>query len=131
MTSDDKENERSNNNSNEDLDDEKAEELTGTAGQASKDMQSMSGGGLDPALLAGLDLGDSDTLGKALQFVGAELTKIRNIKAAREKEQAKVQINQDDVNLIVKEFEVSKASAEKSLRENSGNLEQTLRALIA
>ncbi|KAJ3046179.1 hypothetical protein HDU99_009815 [Rhizoclosmatium hyalinum] len=78
-------------NSVEDLEDEKQEELTGTAGQASKDMQSMAA---DPAFQSALDL-EQDEIGQ------------------------------------MKELDVSKAAAEKALRENQGSLETTLRALIA
>lgn len=40
------------------------------------------------------------------------------------------QISLDDVAIIMKEMEVSRAAAELALRENKGSLEAALRALI-
>ncbi|ORY24276.1 hypothetical protein BCR33DRAFT_808434 [Rhizoclosmatium globosum] len=114
-------------NSVEDLEDEKQEELTGTAGQVSKDMQSMAA---DPAFQSALDL-EQDEIGQAMTFVTTEITKLRTNKLNREKELAKVSVSDEDIALVMKELDVSKAAAEKALRENQGSLETTLRALIA
>ncbi|KAF8136654.1 hypothetical protein EV363DRAFT_1158616, partial [Boletus edulis] len=42
-----------------------------------------------------------------------------------------VAVKKDDVDLIVKEFDISQAQAEKVLSENGGDLDRTLRALVA
>ncbi|TFK72744.1 hypothetical protein BDN72DRAFT_762866 [Pluteus cervinus] len=46
------------------------------------------------------------------------------------KDPAAAHIKREDIDLIVHEFEVSRAQAEKALLEHSGNLEKTLEALI-
>ncbi|KAI8836915.1 hypothetical protein BJ741DRAFT_664382 [Chytriomyces cf. hyalinus JEL632] len=101
----------------EDGDEDKQEELTGTAGQASKDMQSMADG-IDPAAFANLDLGN-ESLNKAVAFAGTE-----------ERELAKVAVKNEDVELIVAELELSKTAAEKLLRENGGSVDAALKAFI-
>ncbi|KAJ3239844.1 hypothetical protein HDU78_002621 [Chytriomyces hyalinus] len=112
----------------EDGDEDKQEELTGTAGQASKDMQSMADG-IDPAAFANLDLGN-ESLNKAVAFAGTELAKLKNAKMNRERELAKVAVTGEDIELIVSELELSKTAAEKLLRENGGNVDSALRAFI-
>ncbi|KAH0827122.1 hypothetical protein J3R83DRAFT_4810 [Lanmaoa asiatica] len=42
-----------------------------------------------------------------------------------------VTVKKDDVDFIVKEFDISQAQAEKALSENGGDLDRTLRALVA
>ncbi|KAG9318739.1 hypothetical protein JVU11DRAFT_838 [Chiua virens] len=42
-----------------------------------------------------------------------------------------VVVKKDDVDFIVKEFDISPAQGEKALSENGGDLDKTLRALIA
>ena len=44
----------------------------------------------------------------------------------RDQELAKVAIKKQDVELIMRELEVTKQVAEKSLRENKGSLKETL-----
>ncbi|XP_072019785.1 huntingtin-interacting protein K-like [Amphiura filiformis] len=53
-------------------------------------------------------------------------SKERNEKAERERELAKVVIKKADVDLIVHEMEIPRAEAERSLRENQGDLVQSL-----
>ena len=48
---------------------------------------------------------------------------------AREKELAKVSIKKEDVELIVKEMEISKDKAERTLREHAGNIVDSLASL--
>ena len=50
-------------------------------------------------------------------------------RAAREKELAKVSITQENVDLIVEELEISKAKAERTLREHNGKVVEALAAL--
>ena len=49
---------------------------------------------------------------------------------ARERELAKVAISKEDVELIVSEMEISKEKAERTLREQGGDLVQALTALV-
>ena len=48
---------------------------------------------------------------------------------AREKELAKVSIKKEDVELSVKEMEISKDKAERTLREHAGNIVEALASL--
>ncbi|KAI9571272.1 hypothetical protein HD554DRAFT_2074791 [Boletus coccyginus] len=41
-----------------------------------------------------------------------------------------VAVKKDDVDFVVKEFDISQAQAEKALSENGGDLDKTLRALV-
>ena len=50
-------------------------------------------------------------------------------KLAREKELSKVSIKNEDVDLIVQELEVTKAKAERTLREHQGNVVEAMTAL--
>lgn len=50
-------------------------------------------------------------------------------KAARERELSKVPIEKEDVDLIVNEFEIPKAKAERTLREHGGNVVEALASL--
>lgn len=48
----------------------------------------------------------------------------------REKELAKVPIKKEDVELIIREMEVTKTQAERTLRQNEGNVVAALTALV-
>ena len=50
---------------------------------------------------------------------------------ARERELAAVAIDQADVLVVMREFEMGKEEAERALRENSGNLVAALTALVS
>ncbi|EPQ57874.1 hypothetical protein GLOTRDRAFT_98692 [Gloeophyllum trabeum ATCC 11539] len=50
--------------------------------------------------------------------------------ASKSKDTAKVVHKKEDVDLIVNEFEITKAQAEKALVENGGDLAKTLKALV-
>ncbi|EEB14507.1 Nascent polypeptide-associated complex protein, putative [Pediculus humanus corporis] len=65
----------------------------------------------------------------ALKFIGDKRTKEVEDKIARERELAKVSIKKEDVCLIVRELEISRTAAERSLREHQGNLVNALAAL--
>eukprot|EP00164_Ancoracysta_twista_P005708 GFYU01007846.1.p1 GENE.GFYU01007846.1~~GFYU01007846.1.p1 ORF type:complete len:112 (-),score=35.70 GFYU01007846.1:274-567(-) len=49
---------------------------------------------------------------------------------AREKALAAVKVRQEDVDVVIKEFEFSKAAADRALRENDGDLKRCLVSLI-
>ncbi|KAJ3278576.1 hypothetical protein HK104_002206 [Borealophlyctis nickersoniae] len=51
-------------------------------------------------------------------------------RTARDKELDKVTISKEDVELIMTELEISKAQAERALKENKGNAVETLRKLL-
>ncbi|KAF8559847.1 hypothetical protein OG21DRAFT_1480566 [Imleria badia] len=42
-----------------------------------------------------------------------------------------VAVKKDDVDLVMKEFDITQAQAEKALSENEGDLDRTLLALVA
>ena len=50
---------------------------------------------------------------------------------AREEELAKVVITKDDVDLIIKELEITKQQAELALRQSSGDVVQALVSLLS
>lgn len=50
-------------------------------------------------------------------------------KRALERELAKVSIKKEDVDLIADEMEISKARAERTLREHQGNVVEALASL--
>lgn len=62
----------------------------------------------------------------ALASFEGRRSKEKNEKAERERELAKVVIKKADVDLIVQEMEIARAEAERSLRENQGDLVQSL-----
>lgn len=51
-------------------------------------------------------------------------------KASRDKELAKVKIQQSDIDVIVGELELDPKTAERALRESQGNLVKALCALV-
>jgi NACalpha-BTF3-like transcription factor len=51
-------------------------------------------------------------------------------KAKRERELAAVKINPDDVEVLVAELEIDKVAAERKLRENKGDVLETLRQAL-
>ncbi|KAI8620250.1 hypothetical protein BC830DRAFT_1100133 [Chytriomyces sp. MP71] len=85
---------------------------------------------IDVSALANLDLGN-DALNKAVTFVGTELAKVRKAKFDRERELAKVNVTDGDIELLVHELELSKSAAEKLLRENGGDVDLSLRTFIS
>nr|XP_039252093.1 huntingtin-interacting protein K-like [Styela clava] len=65
-----------------------------------------------------------------LANLGTERQKKKILQLEREKELAKVPIKKEDVELIINELEVTKQNAERTLRENGGNLVAALTALV-
>ncbi|KAJ3329629.1 hypothetical protein HDU76_007526 [Blyttiomyces sp. JEL0837] len=107
-------------------DDAPVEELTGTAGQASKDMQNMSSF-LDQATGSV----DESAVGKAMAFLSKVSINQKAQKATREKELAKIPASKEDIEVLMAEMDMTKLEAEKALKEHKGSLEETLRALVA
>lgn len=65
----------------------------------------------------------------AISAIGDRRNKEALEKQAREKELLKVSIKKEDVDLIVREMEISRALAERTLREYHGNVVNALIAL--
>ncbi|TPX61384.1 hypothetical protein SpCBS45565_g07285 [Spizellomyces sp. 'palustris'] len=108
----------------------------GFKGQASKDMQNVSGY-FDERVG---DKVDEGKIGKASRKSQASLAmtfltdvskKQKAQKSARDKELAKVVLTKEDVELIMNEFQIGKGTAERALRESKGDVLETLRRLIA
>ncbi|XP_017776560.1 PREDICTED: huntingtin-interacting protein K [Nicrophorus vespilloides] len=62
----------------------------------------------------------------AISAIGDQRNKEALEKQAREKELLKVSIKKEDVDLIVKEMEISRSQAERTLREHHGNVVNAL-----
>ncbi|XP_076160661.1 huntingtin-interacting protein K-like [Ptiloglossa arizonensis] len=73
------------------------------------------------------EISSSDGFSSALSIIGHRLNKEDAEKKAREKELLKVPIKKEDVDLIMREMEVSRSVAEQTLRGHNGNV---VRALI-
>ncbi|XP_065885939.1 huntingtin-interacting protein K-like [Dysidea avara] len=71
----------------------------------------------------------SGDIGKAVSLIEEQESKEKVKKAKKDQELAKIKIRKEDVELIVKEFEISRTAAERSLRENEGDIIKALRAL--
>lgn len=65
---------------------------------------------------------------EAIEAIEAKRTKETQ---AREEELAKVKITREDVELIVKEYEITKQQAELALRQSDGDVVQALVRLLA
>uniref|UniRef100_A0A3Q0SAQ2 Huntingtin interacting protein K n=1 Tax=Amphilophus citrinellus TaxID=61819 RepID=A0A3Q0SAQ2_AMPCI len=65
----------------------------------------------------------------AMSVIGDRRSREQKAKQEREKELAKVTIKKEDVELIMSEMEISRAMAERSLREHMGNVVEALVAL--
>ena len=65
-----------------------------------------------------------------MQKLATQQQKEREEKMAREKELAKVKVNDSDVELIVREFEIHRREAERKIKENGGDLKKTIVTLL-
>lgn len=73
---------------------------------------------------------DTSNVQKAMQKLATQQQKEREEKMAREKELAKVKVNDSDVELIVREFEIHRREAERKIKENGGDLKKTIVTLL-
>ncbi|KAK9759894.1 hypothetical protein K7432_016613 [Basidiobolus ranarum] len=106
-------------------DEEELEDQKGASGQATKDMQNVS------KYIADFDTGlDKKKLDEIVSSLSA-VNKKQKDEASLKSEQEKIALPKENVELIMKEFDLSKQVAEKHLRDNAGDLEQTLKVLIA
>ncbi|XP_057313373.1 huntingtin-interacting protein K-like [Hydractinia symbiolongicarpus] len=72
---------------------------------------------------------NNQDIGNAISLIEGRRSEEGKKKAAREKELSQVKVKKEDIELIVKEMEVSQSIAERKLREASGDVEQALIAL--
>ncbi|XP_048338026.1 huntingtin-interacting protein K [Sphaerodactylus townsendi] len=68
----------------------------------------------------------SSNLETAMSVIGDRRSREQKAKQEREKELAKVTIKKEDLELIMNEMEISRAAAERSLREHLGNVVEAL-----
>uniref|UniRef100_A0A0D9SB40 Nascent polypeptide-associated complex subunit alpha-like UBA domain-containing protein n=1 Tax=Chlorocebus sabaeus TaxID=60711 RepID=A0A0D9SB40_CHLSB len=71
----------------------------------------------------------SSNLETAMSVIGDRRSREQKAKQEQEKELAKVTIRKEDLELIITEMEISRAAAERSLREHMGNVVEALIAL--
>ncbi|CAG9560032.1 unnamed protein product [Danaus chrysippus] len=64
----------------------------------------------------------SQDISGALSLIGDRRNKEAAERLEKEKELQKVSVKKDDIELIVKELEISRTLAERTLREHSGDL---------
>eukprot|EP01113_Clastostelium_recurvatum_P020657 TRINITY_DN2444_c0_g1_i1.p1 TRINITY_DN2444_c0_g1~~TRINITY_DN2444_c0_g1_i1.p1 ORF type:complete len:118 (+),score=26.31 TRINITY_DN2444_c0_g1_i1:407-760(+) len=74
---------------------------------------------------------DVSKLSKAMEQMQVVSSSEAEAKAARQRALAAVKVKPEDVEAIVREFEITSEQADLALRENDGNLVTALRALIA
>eukprot|EP00128_Syssomonas_multiformis_P017379 Colp12_sorted_trinity150504_noHs@12748 len=72
---------------------------------------------------------DTADMNQAMSFIEQKQKKATEERAQRAAELAKVVVKDEDVNVIVEEFELSKDKATTVLREHKGDLEAALRHL--
>ncbi|XP_064551252.1 huntingtin-interacting protein K [Drosophila montana] len=70
-------------------------------------------------------------ISSAVEQFGNQRSKENELRVAKEKELQKVQVKKEDIELIMNELLVSKAQAEKVLREQSGDVVAALEAIIS
>ncbi|ALC47230.1 CG9922 [Drosophila busckii] len=70
-------------------------------------------------------------ISSAVEQFGNQRSKENELRVAKEKELQKVQVKKEDIELIMNELLVTKAQAEKVLREQSGNVVAALEAIIS
>lgn len=73
---------------------------------------------------------DANQARAALQGLATQSKVISKEEEERKKALASVKVAPEDVELIVSELEVSKAVADRTIREHGGNVVEALRSLI-
>ena len=68
----------------------------------------------------------AQNIGNAISLIEGRRSEENTKKSAIEKELAKVKVRKEDVELIIKEMEVSQSIAERKLRETGGDVVQAL-----
>ncbi|KAH0560635.1 huntingtin-interacting protein K [Cotesia typhae] len=72
------------------------------------------------------EISSSDGFSCALSIIGDRRNKEQAEKKAKERELLKVSIKKEDVDLIMKELEINRTRAERTLREHRGNIVEAL-----
>ncbi|CAG0903815.1 unnamed protein product [Cyprideis torosa] len=72
----------------------------------------------------------SQDINSAMSLIGQKRQQENLQRMARERELAKVAIRKEDVQLIMDEYEIPRTKAERTLRENHGDLHAALTALL-
>ena len=70
-------------------------------------------------------------ISSAVEQFGNQRSKEDEFKLAKEKELQKVQVKKEDIELIMNEMLITRAQAEKVLREQSGDVIAALEAIMA
>lgn len=76
------------------------------------------------------EISASGDLNNAMNAITDKRKKDAELKAEREKMLASVKVKKEDVEIIVNEFEITKAKAERVLKEHNADLAAALSALI-
>lgn len=105
-------------------DDHEEETVRGQGGKQNKDLDTVT----DFVESREMDASTAQRAMAAILDAPADAVEARD--EARERELAAVAIEQSDVLVVMREFELSKEEAERALRENSGNLVTALTALV-
>ncbi|KAG4106593.1 hypothetical protein H8356DRAFT_1626583 [Neocallimastix lanati (nom. inval.)] len=73
---------------------------------------------------------DEDKLNKALNVASEEKKKSKSLLDESKKNTNSIKLSKEDIDVVMNELDVTKAEAEKYLRENNGDLEATIRYII-
>jgi NACalpha-BTF3-like transcription factor len=73
---------------------------------------------------------DTSKIAQAMTALAAQLAASQEAQRQRDRELAAVKVAQEDIELIVAEFELDKKAAERRLRENRGDAKATIEALL-
>ncbi|KAF9948174.1 hypothetical protein BGZ72_009872 [Mortierella alpina] len=111
-----------------DDEDDKESEEKGQSAEANAAMKNMSAGSQQDVERDGVD---STKLEQAMSLMTDVNKKQKADRAAGQKEGEKVVVAKQDVELVMAELDLSKALAEKHLKEHGGDVVRTLEALVA
>ena len=76
------------------------------------------------------EISAGDDLNNAINVISDKRKKEADLKEQKERQLASVKVKKEDVELILNEFEISKLSAERVLKEHNGDLSAALTSLI-
>lgn len=73
---------------------------------------------------------DTSKISQAMAALAAQQHASLEAQRQRDRELAAVKVAQEDIELLVAEFELDKKAAERKLRENKGDAKLTIEALL-
>ena len=73
---------------------------------------------------------DTSKIQHAMAALAAQQRASQESQRQRDRELAAVKVAQEDIELLVAEFELDKKAAERKLRENKGDAKATIEALL-